>query len=107
MEWVEDALRVPGSPSLGCHSQSWAESFKLSLGSRDLTRVMLCYTVYVLTLKCPPRVGDVAQLVEYLPTIHEALDLIPTATQTNLVIHTCNISTGEVGTGGSDVPCHT
>jgi hypothetical protein len=80
MEWVEDALRVPGSPSLGCHSQSWAESFKLSLGSRDLTRVMLCYTVYVLTLKCPPRVGDVAQLVEYLPTIHEALDLIPTAT---------------------------
>lgn len=80
MEWVEDALRVPGSSSLGCHSQIWAGSFKLSPGSRDLIRVMLCYTLYVLALKCLPRAGDMAQLVEYLPTIHEALGLIPTAT---------------------------
>lgn len=80
MEWAEDALIIPGSPSLGCHSQSWAESFKLSLGSRDLTRVMLCCLLYVLALGYPLRVGDVAQLVEYLPTIHEALGLIPAAT---------------------------
>lgn len=52
MEWVEDTVRslaVPPWVGGGYHSQSWAESSKLSDGSGDLTaRVMLCYLVYLL-----------------------------------------------------------
>jgi hypothetical protein len=50
---------------------------------------------------------DVAQLGEYLPSIHRALDLIPAPYKLGIVEHACTPSTQEVEAEGSEVEGNT